>query len=218
MKKKLKVTHVDTLLRSYSKVISKEDCKNVLEYVDYMQSINMIVARNDSRTKDIQLNASAGITLNMAAAERGVSPQEFPVMNFRSTEISKVILASVNEHMTEYAKELGLMEMMPELHTMDCLIQRSNADTFDQYSRWHSEAGELSNCDRAMAWMIYLNDDFKGGETEFKYQKHREIPETGKLVIWPASYTHTHRGGMIMDGTKYIATGWIHYGGSRSFQ
>jgi hypothetical protein len=212
-----KVKHVDTLLRSYSKVISKEDCKNVLEYVNYMEDINMVVARNDSRTKDIQLNASAGITLNMAAEERGVNPQEVPVMNFRSTEVSKVILSTVNEYMNRYAKELGLMEMMPELHTMDCLIQRSNADTFDAYSRWHSEAGELSNCDRAMAWMLYLNDDFKGGETEFKFQKHREIPETGKLVIWPASYTHTHRGGMIMDGTKYIATGWIHYGGSRSF-
>ena len=211
-----KVRHVDTLLRSYPKVLSKEDCKNALDYISYMESINVIATRNDARTKDIQVSASGGPVLSMAAAERGVQQNQIPVMNFRSTEISKVILGSVNEYLNTYAQELGLTNMMPELHTMDCLIQKSNADTFDQYSRWHAEAGELSNCDRAMAWMIYLNDDFEGGETEFKFQKHREIPEAGKLVLWPASYTHTHRGGMITEGTKCIATGWIHYSGSRS--
>ena len=127
-----------------------------------------------------------------------------------------MILGTVNQYLDDYATELGLVDQLPQFHTLDCLIQRSVADTFEQYSRWHSEAGELSNCDRAMAWMIYLNDDFEGGETEFKFQKHREIPEAGKLVLWPASFTHTHRGGMMMSGTKYIATGWIHYSGNRS--
>ena len=61
--------------------------------------------------------------------------------------------------------------------------------------------------------MVYLNDDFKGGETEFLYYKRREQPEKGKLLLWPAGYTHTHRGGMVLEGNKYVITGWYYLGG-----
>ena len=213
----MKNNHVDSLLRRYTNAIGKPECEAILEYADYMESINLGSARNDARTKDTQVSASASpMILDAAAAQRQVSPNILESMNIRSTEVAQSILKVVNKHLFEYAQELGLLDQMGELHTMDCLIQKSNADTFDSYSKWHSEAGELSNCDRAMAWMIYLNDNFEGGETEFKFQKHREVPEAGTLVMWPASFTHTHRGGMILSGTKYIATGWIHYSGGRS--
>ena len=55
----------------------------------------------------------------------------------------------------------------------------------------------------------YLNDDYKGGETEFLYYKKRVEPEQGKLIIWPAGYTHAHRGGLVLEGNKYVITGWF---------
>ena len=33
--------------------------------------------------------------------------------------------------------------------------------------------------------------------------------ERGKLLIWPAGMTHCHRGGMVLEGNKYVATGWF---------
>lgn len=215
--KKNKNKHVDTLLRSYPGKLSKEHCKEILDYMDYMQRLNLGAARADSRTRDFQTSVTMQPSLlREVMADREVNPMEYNNVNIKSADIAQSILRHVNEGLADYAGALGINNQMPMLHTQDVVIQKSNADTFDQYSRWHSEAGELSNCDRAMAWMIYLNDDFEGGETEFKFQKHREKPETGKLVLWPASFTHTHRGGMITDGIKYIATGWIHYSGERS--
>ena len=61
--------------------------------------------------------------------------------------------------------------------------------------------------------MLYLNDDYQGGETEFLYYKKRVQPERGKLLIWPAGYTHAHRGNMVLEGMKYVVTGWFHYAG-----
>lgn len=60
--------------------------------------------------------------------------------------------------------------------------------------------------------MVYLNDDYEGGETEFLYQKKRINPKRGRLIIWPSGFTHTHRGGLVLKGTKYIITGWFHLG------
>ena len=42
------------------------------------------------------------------------------------------------------------------------------------------------------------------------YQKRRIEPEPGTIVIWPAQWTHQHKGNMVLEGNKYIVTGWIH--------
>ena len=57
--------------------------------------------------------------------------------------------------------------------------------------------------------MMYLNDDFEGGETEFLYQNKRIVPKRGQFLIWPATYTHAHRGNPPLSGKKYITTSWI---------
>tara|TARA_B100000287_G_scaffold321278_1_gene305229 strand:- start:293 stop:925 length:633 start_codon:yes stop_codon:yes gene_type:complete len=61
---------------------------------------------------------------------------------------------------------------------------------------------------RLLAWMIYLNDVNDDGYTEFPYQKKKFQPRRGDLLIWPAYFTHPHRGITSKTETKYILTGW----------
>jgi hypothetical protein len=77
------------------------------------------------------------------------------------------------------------------------------------YHFWHCESFNNETGNRALAWMIYLNDIPPGeGETEFIWQKLRVQPEAGKCLLWPTQFTHTHRGNPVYTTTKYIATGW----------
>ena len=78
------------------------------------------------------------------------------------------------------------------------------------YHVYHYERGSWSETARELVWMIYLNEDFEGGETEFLYQKRRIDPTIGTLVIWPAGFTHTHKGNLVLSGTKYVVTGWYY--------
>ena len=59
--------------------------------------------------------------------------------------------------------------------------------------------------------LIYLNDIEDGGETEFLYQGVRVPPVKGRLIVWPAGFTHVHRGNPPLKETKYAITGWINY-------
>jgi hypothetical protein len=59
--------------------------------------------------------------------------------------------------------------------------------------------------------MVYLNDIEDGGETEFLYLSKRVKPVTGRVLLWPAGYTHTHRGNPPLKDTKYIITGWVEF-------
>ena len=80
------------------------------------------------------------------------------------------------------------------------------------YHIWHCEVDSIQHVSRSLVWMIYLNDVPKGeGETEFLWQGLRVQPKKGTLLIWPAQFTHTHRGNPVYNCTKYVATGWIEY-------
>jgi hypothetical protein len=91
-------------------------------------------------------------------------------------------------------------------------LQRYTADV-GGYPYWHCELYPLdadAEClHRTLLWTIYLNQGFSGGETEFLYQQRKVQPKTGRLLIAPAAFTHTHRGNRPAGGDKYIATSWI---------
>ena len=78
------------------------------------------------------------------------------------------------------------------------------------YHKWHCENRGGPTGDRVLATMMYLNTvpPEHGGETEFLYQHKRFNPISGHVLIWPAGFTHTHRGNAPLKGEKFIATSW----------
>ena len=82
------------------------------------------------------------------------------------------------------------------------------------YHVWHGEQGNGEQANRVLVYMLYLNtlNPSEAGETEFLYQKERYNPTENQMILWPASYTHTHRGNTVFgERSKYIVTGWFYY-------
>ena len=77
------------------------------------------------------------------------------------------------------------------------------------YHAWHYERGDAENLNRMMVYMTYLEAPKKGGETEFLHQSLRIEPIVGRTLIWPAGFTHMHRGNPPLDGEKMYITGWF---------
>ena len=76
------------------------------------------------------------------------------------------------------------------------------------YKVWHFEDDGGQN--RHLVYMTFLNDVDDGG-TEFKYQNLTIPAKKGLTLIWPAPWTHTHRGQVSNTKTKYIITGWYNF-------
>jgi len=74
---------------------------------------------------------------------------------------------------------------------------------------WHCERGPFYN-KRVLVFMTYLNTVFNGG-THFDYQNMTVAAEKGLTLIWPAEFTHKHKGQISPTDNKYIITGWIEY-------
>ena len=81
------------------------------------------------------------------------------------------------------------------------------------FQREHTERSSLSTLHRLFAWMTYLNDvDIKdGGSTFFSHYDLDIQPRKGLTLIWPAEWTHAHKGNLLKKGSKYIISGWMHF-------
>ena len=81
------------------------------------------------------------------------------------------------------------------------------------YHMWHGEQVNGDGANRSLVYTLYLNTlpEEANGETEFLYQQRRINPVENTMVIWPAAFTHAHRGNPVYgDNEKYIVTGWFH--------
>ena len=61
--------------------------------------------------------------------------------------------------------------------------------------------------ERTLVYMWYLNDVNVGGETDFIDFNIK--PTTGKLVLFPSTWTYPHCANIPISNDKYIITGWI---------
>ena len=62
---------------------------------------------------------------------------------------------------------------------------------------------------RSHSAILYLNQDFEGGETVFRDQNVNIFPETGKLLMFPAGYDYTHGVNEIISGNRYTIALWF---------
>ena len=91
-------------------------------------------------------------------------------------------------------------------------LYHEHCDFFDNYEReWVNEGGQ-----RIKSVLIYLNDDFEGGETVFIDMCKIIKPERNKMVIWDnvledgsPDEESTHAGQPVTSGSKLICIVWI---------
>jgi len=113
--------------------------------------------------------------------------------------------------MNLYCEEYFILK---QINATSSEIKVQKTSKREGYHGWHCESGSASSSRRCLAWMFYLNTLPDGeGETEFLWQCKRFKPEAGTLLIWPAAWTHTHRGNPVYTQDKYIATGWFYHVG-----
>ena len=112
----------------------------------------------------------------------------------------------------EYVVEWPFLTTFPEnLQIGSFNLQRYESG--QHFQKVHAERTNLSSLHRVFAWMTYLNDvDIKdGGSTFFSHFGLEIQPAKGLTLIWPAEWTHAHKGNLLKADSKYIITGWMHF-------
>jgi hypothetical protein len=77
-----------------------------------------------------------------------------------------------------------------------------------EFYKAHYDGGTESG--RSISAVVYLNDDYEGGEIEFPNFKIKLKPEKGMLILFPSNYAYAHIAHPVTKGTKYSLVTWIH--------
>lgn len=111
-----------------------------------------------------------------------------------------------------YCDKYSVLKNTGKIQATAMKMQRT--DSGGGYHVWHGEQGSGHGANRVLTYMLYLNTlpEESCGETEFLYQQQRIKTEENLLLIWPAAYTHAHRGNPVYGQvSKYIVTGWFYF-------
>ena len=155
-----------------------------------------------------QTQGKTGKGLNLEVKNRkdiSLSPQE---LKLPENEIFKNYFESLFECYQDYNMQWPyLAEMVSHLD-----IGKFNIGKYmpgQHFQKIHCERAGLSSLHRLLAFMTYLNDVEDGGSTYFSHYDLDIQPQKGLTILWPAEWTHAHKGNIINTGSKYIITGWL---------
>ena len=181
----------DNFIIRYKGAFSQQDCDEIINYVEYLDENQLLyydkksLHRQDNKTVSI----NNGFDLDIPTTSR----------------ISRIILPKYKPCIDDYVQRFSVLDSSKFL-VYDVKLKK--VPSGGGFHSWHYENGSMISASRMFVIQLYLNDGFEGGETEFLYQNLREEAVAGDVVIFPAGYTHVHRGNPPLGGTKYIATSW----------
>lgn len=137
-----------------------------------------------------------------------IKPIKGQMSFFENISVSDVFFEGLQYCYDHYNNNFSILQDY-NLKAIDMKMQRSCPGK--GYHVWHSEK-YINEPFRVLVYSLYLNtlEPEEAGETEFLYQKLRIRPEENMMVIWPAAFTHAHRGNVVHGkNNKYIITGWF---------
>jgi predicted 2-oxoglutarate/Fe(II)-dependent dioxygenase YbiX len=63
---------------------------------------------------------------------------------------------------------------------------------------------------RVLSVLLYLNDDYEGGELEFKHSNIKIKPEPGSVLFFPSNFLYVHEVHPVTKGPRYALPNWYH--------
>ena len=130
--------------------------------------------------------------------------------NIRSTKISwimdKTILLTLKDKMLEINKSKNWNYDVTDMFPFQYSVYHEN----DHYD-WHVDTGSayLKQKERKISFSLILNDNYKGGELEFKNSDENISLDLNKgdMVTFPSFLEHRVK--PVLNGTRISLVGWM---------
>ena len=183
----------------YDNVISKEGCRKIIKYFDDSpRKESAHVAGHEGNEINPKFKNGTNVTVWLSNCDKTMY-----------NSLNEYILPALGKGLGEYKKKFPFINHGLDAWSIDDAFNIQKFDGKKEgYFVQHCESSSR-NCDRMLVWMIYLNNAKCG--TRFYYPTRDVKAKEGRLVLWPAGWTHPHSSILPNIGEKYMMTGWYSF-------
>ena len=191
---------IEDFIGMFPETFTSDECK---KYIDYFNKLDELdIAWDRPEASHVKKDKAVGVLK--------IQHEQSHIKEVDARYIINPILQKLMENYKLYVQKYSILNNFGKHAIYDFKIQKTSPG--EGYHVWHCEHGDKTARDRVGAFTVFLNTIQEGGETEFLYLKKRVPAVEGTMVIWPAGFTHCHRGNPPLDRDKYILTGWLELG------
>ena len=200
-------------IRTYDNFLSDNVCDQYVRYFEETMVKDIAEVIDTSICYGKEIGAAGQPICGNCNCQR-MNPMGFD----RFTHANKLTLArfrhvveqyktDVNLHHFQWPKEFGY----EEFRIKRFLVSDGGPDA-EQFKE-HSDEFSHESAKRFLIMMVYLNDDFEGGETVFPTFDDTIKAKKGSLVIFPPLWTYLHRGNPPLKPgyAKYFLMTYLSY-------
>lgn len=185
----------------FNNFLSSTECKRFIRFAGKQKHISLSVvdSHKSKDSKTLHKQSSSRVTQQMMLGKK-----QALVNTWFQTACSSKLKESIKQE-PQWFELPHLLRYEPggkyDIH--------SDAEHYDFESRQFYRF-----IDRDFSMLIYLNDNFTGGELNFPWLNYQYKPVAGDLVIFPSNHIFTHESLPIISGKKYALVSWGAFKGS----
>lgn len=179
----------------FENYIDADTTQALVDYANQRDGQRLMVIDNENSTPDniIKIEDERRITERVELGE----------WRKRINELVKNIYVDLVEKC--FHRELDWLES-PDLmryHEGGFYIKHADSQNMDPNTRLWKKV-----IDRDVSMLIYLNNDFEGGELSFYKLNYQVKPKAGSVVLFPSDHRFLHQAETVKKGVRYAIVSW----------
>lgn len=117
-------------------------------------------------------------------------------------DLSKKLFDPLDEYLLKYKKIYPFLNIKSRDESMHLLKYEKSG-----HLPAHQDHGVST---RTLSVLLYLNDDYEGGNIIFRHSNISFKPEAGSILFFPSNFLYVHEVEKITNGVKYSLPNWYH--------
>jgi hypothetical protein len=179
------------LIYEYQNFVTDQECSEIVEWLNpkllkYKNDLDKIKNKTRHNTAlDVTHLSPKDIDLKLYKKSHAI------IENGHISYINQNKFINYITRNNYYSKQLSGTLHFRSYHTLD-------------YYDWHIDASSGERSQLVYSFILYLNDNFEGGNTFFLNDKIKIKPKIGSLLCFPCDLHHAHKSSKILSGQKHI--------------
>lgn len=184
------------------KVLNEEELKVINEYIDLLHFKEVTIFDSNGKVKfDTSIRSNLGSTMN------------------ENHKVTQILHEKINESLITYKEILSKINPIFEYYPVPGgysttssreAIQVLEYSSNQEYKFHHDISNDPNSKEyhRQISVVLYLNNNFEGGATEFPHQTFKPLPGYG--LFFPSNWCFPHSGQKVLSGKKRVVVTWYY--------